>query len=210
MEPFSESFRREFGRLLALRRDVRHFRPDPIPEPLLGRILQAAMHAPSVGLSQPWRFLRVKSPELRQAVMADFQLAHEAAAAGYEGDRERAYRQLKLEGLAQAPEHLLVCCDTQPAQGHGLGRQTQPQTLRDSVVCAIQTLWLAARAEGLGVGWVSILHPDRLRPRFDLPVAWEWVAYLCIGWPETFLDRPELEQRGWEQGRPLSQFLQER
>ncbi|HJV21170.1 MAG TPA: 5,6-dimethylbenzimidazole synthase, partial [Holophagaceae bacterium] len=149
MDAFSDSFRHELDRLLRARRDVRRFRPEPLPDDLMHRLLDQANQAPSVGLSQPWRFIRVKSPHLRAAVATAFEVANKTAAAGYEGDRAETYARLKLEGLHQAPEHLLVCCETNPDQGHGLGRQTQPQTLRDSAVCAIQILWLAARAEGL-------------------------------------------------------------
>ncbi|GLH73477.1 5,6-dimethylbenzimidazole synthase [Geothrix limicola] len=210
MHAFSEAFRAELDALLRARRDVRRFRRDPVPEPLLLHLLEQANLAPSVGLSQPWRFIRVQSPKLRAAVATAFEAANAAAASGYEGARAETYKRLKLEGLGQAPEHLLICCETAPAQGHGLGRQTQPQTLRDSVVCAIQILWLAARAEGLGIGWVSILDPQGLREAFDLPPTWEWVAYLCVGWPEAFLDIPELEAEGWEQRRPLADVLERR
>jgi 5,6-dimethylbenzimidazole synthase len=210
MDAFSDSFRQELDRLLRARRDVRRFRRDPVPEDLLMRVLEQANQAPSVGLSQPWRFIRVRDPRLRQAVSAAFEVANQKAAAGYEGRQAETYARLKLEGLGQAPEHLLVCCETNPEQGHGLGRQTQPQTLRDSTVCAIQILWLAARAEGLGLGWVSILDANSLREVFDLPPTWEWVAYLCLGFPETFLPLPELEVEGWEHRRPLADVLETR
>lgn len=210
MDAFPDAFRQELDHLFHARRDVRRFRRDPVPEGLLMRLLEQANQAPSVGLSQPWRFIRVQSPHLRAAVAAAFEAANQAAAAGYEGAQAETYARLKLEGLGQAPEHLLICCETAPEQGHGLGRQTQPQTLRDSAVCAIQILWLAARAEGLGVGWVSILDPARLREAFDLPPTWEWVAYLCLGFPETFLEIPELEVEGWERRRPLAAVLETR
>lgn len=210
MDTFSDPFRQELDRLIRARRDIRRFRREPVPEALILRLLDQANQAPSVGLSQPWRFLRVKSPRLRTAVATAFEVANQAAASGYEGTQAEIYRRLKLEGLDHAPEHLLVCCETAPSQGHGLGRQTMPQTLRDSAVCAIQILWLAARAEGLGVGWVSILDPDSLREVFELPPTWEWVAYLCIGWPEVFLETPELEAVGWEQRRGLDSVLETR
>jgi 5,6-dimethylbenzimidazole synthase len=210
MDVFSDSFRHELDRLLRARRDVRRFRRDPIPEDLMLRLLEQANQAPSVGLSQPWRFIRVQSPRLREAVATAFEAANQSAAATYEGSQAETYARLKLEGLGQAPEHLLVCCETEPEQGHGLGRQTQPQTLRDSAVCAVQILWLAARAEGVGMGWVSILDANHLREVFELPPTWEWVAYLCIGFPETFLDVPELEVEGWEHRRPLGDVLETR
>lgn len=210
MDVFPESFRTDLDTLLRARRDVRRFRPDPVPEALMLRLLEQAHQAPSVGLSQPWRFIRVQSPRLRTAVATEFEAANKDAAAGYEGNKAETYARLKLAGLAQSPEHLLVCCETDPIQGHGLGRHTQPQTLRDSTVCAIQILWLAARAEGLGLGWVSILNPDHLRATFDLPPSWDWVAYLCIGYPETFLEIPELEREGWEHRSPLASVLETR
>lgn len=210
MDAFSDSFRHELDMLLRVRRDVRRFRPEPVPDDLMLRLLDQANQAPSVGLSQPWRFIRVKSPHLRAAVATAFEAANQVAAASYEGTQAETYLRLKLEGLGQAPEHLFVCYEMNPEQGHGLGRQTQPQTLRDSAVCAIQILWLAARAEGLGLGWVSILDPKDLREIFELPPTWEWVAYLCIGFPEAFLEIPELEVEGWEQRRPLAAVLETR
>ena len=205
--PFSEAFRIELDRLFRLRRDVRRFRPDPVPEPLLMDLLEAAHTAPSVGLSQPWRFLRIQTPGLRETVVQAFLRANAAAAGRYGGDRAELYRALKLAGLQEAPEHLLVCAERDPAQGHGLGRATLAATLRDSAVCAIQNLWLAARAQGVGVGWVSILDPEELRGPLGVPEAWEWVAYLCVGWPEEELEEPELERRQWESRRPLPECL---
>ena len=142
------------------RRDVRRFRPDPIDPRLIETLLALASHAPSVGLSQPWRFVLVETSARRAAVRENFSKANETALNGYAGERQARYARLKLEGLSQAPVHLAVCADEATGQGHGLGRQTMPETIRYSVVAAIQTLWLAARAEGLGVGWVSILDPE--------------------------------------------------
>jgi 5,6-dimethylbenzimidazole synthase len=207
MAPFSEPFRQELLRLFRLRRDVRRFRRDPLPEAEVMAILEAAHTAPSVGLSQPWRFVRVRSEAARAAVIASFERANAAAGAAYADERARLYRSLKLAGLREAPEHLLVCCQADTSQGHGLGRATLPGTLRDSVICAIQNLWLAARARGLAIGWVSILDPDELRGPLALPDPWQWVAYLCLGWPEREQDHPELEATGWEQRRPLAEVV---
>lgn len=204
LQPFSVAFQEELDRLLRLRRDVRRFKTDPVPEPLLMALLEAAHLAPSVGLSQPWRFLRIRAPHLREVVLEAFQEANKAAASAYDHTRAAQYRALKLAGLREAPEHLLVCAERDPAQGHGLGRATLPATVRDSVVCAIQNLWLAARAHGVGVGWVSILDPERLRAPLGVPDAWEWVAYLCLGWPEAEGEAPELERLAWEKRRPLN------
>jgi 5,6-dimethylbenzimidazole synthase len=210
VDPFDTPFQAELLRLFRLRRDVRRFRTEPVPEALLREVLEAAHLAPSVGLSQPWRFVRVKDPALKEAVRADFARCNETAASGYSGARAQAYGALKLAGLREAPEHLLICCERDPDQGHALGRRTQPETARDSAVCAIQLLWLAARAKGLGLGWVSILEPGGLRARFDLPETWDWVAYLCLGWPESEEPVPELETLGWERRRPLDAVLFER
>jgi 5,6-dimethylbenzimidazole synthase len=207
MAAFSAAFQEELLRLFRLRRDVRRFRRDPLPEGAVLSLLEAAHTAPSVGLSQPWRFVRVLSEPARAAVIGSFERANAAASARYDDERGRLYRNLKLAGLRDAPEHLLVCCQVDPDQGHGLGRATLPGTLRDSVVCAIQNLWLAARARGMAIGWVSILDPEELREPLDLPPDWLWVGYLCLGWPETDDDHPELEARGWEHRRPLSEVL---
>jgi 5,6-dimethylbenzimidazole synthase len=196
---FDAAFREKFAELLRWRRDVRRFRADPVDERLLDKLLALASLAPSVGLSQPWRFVLVETPARRKAIAANFAHANDAALNGYAGERQARYARLKLEGLRQAPVHLVVCADETTGQGHGLGRQTMPETLRYSAVAAIQTLWLAARTEGLGVGWVSILDPEAARAALDLPEAWSLVAYLCLGWPEEEHDDPELERHGWEQ-----------
>jgi 5,6-dimethylbenzimidazole synthase len=166
---------------------------------LIERLLSLAAYAPSVGFSQPWRFVLVESPERRAAITANFEAANRAALDGYDGERRAIYARLKLEGLSQATVHLAVCADEATDVGHGLGRQTMPETLRYSVIAAVQTLWLAARAEGLGVGWVSILDPGAVCRTLDLPAAWSLVAYLCIGWPEEEHDDPELERHGWQE-----------
>ena len=196
---FDAAFRERFAELVRWRRDVRRFRSDPIPADLIENLLALAALAPSVGLSQPWRFVLVETEARRAAIRENFVKANDAALCGYAGERQARYARLKLEGLSQAPVHLAVCADEATGQGHGLGRQTMPETIRYSVVAAIQTLWLAARAEGLGVGWVSILDPDTVRATLDLPQGWSFVAYLCLGWPEEEHDDPELERRGWEQ-----------
>jgi 5,6-dimethylbenzimidazole synthase len=196
---FDAAFRERFAELLRWRRDVRRFRDDPIPVSLIDKLLALASLAPSVGLSQPWRFVLVETSARRAAIAENFSKANDAALNGYAGERQARYARLKLEGLSQAPVHLAVCADETTGQGHGLGRQTMPETIRYSVVAAIQTLWLAARAEGLGVGWVSILDPEAACATLDLPPGWTFVAYLCLGWPEEEHDDPELERRGWEQ-----------
>jgi 5,6-dimethylbenzimidazole synthase len=196
---FDAAFRERFAELVRWRRDVRRFRSDPVPFELIEQLLLLATYAPSVGLSQPWRFVLVETAARRAAIAANFELANRAALDGYQGERRLAYAKLKLAGLGQAPVHLAVCADEATDVGHGLGRQTMPETLRYSVVTAVQILWLAARAEGLGVGWVSILDPDAACRTLELPRDWSLVAYLCIGWPEEEHDDPELERHGWQE-----------
>ena len=196
---FDENFRRQFAELVRWRRDVRRFRTTPVDSELIEKLLALAVHAPSVGLSQPWRFVLVETAERRAAIRDNFARANQQALEGYAGEQQARYARLKLEGLSQAPVHLVVCADEETTTGHGLGRQTMPETIRYSVVAAIQTLWLAARAEGLGVGWISILDPDAVRTAVELPPQWSFVAYLCIGWPEEEHDDPELERHGWQE-----------
>lgn len=195
---FDEPFRRTLAELFRLRRDVRRFRTDALPDGTVARLIATACTAPSVGLSQPWRFVSVDSPERRRAVAAEFARENAAATAIYDDRTAAAYADLKLAGLDAAPEQLAVFCEPAPTTGRGLGRQTMPETTAYSVVAAIQTLWLAARAEGIGVGWVSILRPGRVAALLDVPAGWQLVAYLCIGYPEADDDTPELERSGWE------------
>jgi 5,6-dimethylbenzimidazole synthase len=197
--PFDATFRKTFRDLVLWRRDVRRFRTDPVPEKLVDDLIETATHAPSVGFSQPWRFVKVKSPERRRAVWESFAKANERALADYGSGQRASYAALKLAGLKEAPVHLAIFSDESTATGSGLGRQTMPETLRYSVVGAIQTLWLAARAEGLGMGWVSILDPEEVTRALDVPAGWQLVAYLDLGWPaEEHID-PELERHHWEQ-----------
>ena len=195
---FSAEFRSSFAQLLSWRRDVRHFRADAVEAVLIERLLKNAMLAPSVGFSQPWRWMLVETPEVRSAIIANHNAANEAASRVYEGERSAQYKSLKLAGLIEAPVHLAVFADCGAATGHGLGRQTMTDTPLWSVVMAIYALWLTATAEGLGVGWVSILDPAEVKKTLSAPEAWTFVAYLCIGWPEAYTDKPLLETSGWE------------
>ncbi|WP_072392289.1 5,6-dimethylbenzimidazole synthase [Hyphomicrobium sp. CS1GBMeth3] len=195
---FGPEFSAAFRDLVLWRRDVRRFEARPLPDGLVERLVALACHAPSVGNSQPWRFVHVEDPSRRAAVRASFQRANREALDGYDGEARALYAQLKLEGLDLAPVQLAVFADEVTERGAGLGRQTMPETLRYSVVGAIHTLWLAARAEGVGVGWVSILEPDVVTAALDVPDSWTFIAYLCLGWPvEEHLD-PELERAGWQ------------
>jgi 5,6-dimethylbenzimidazole synthase len=195
---FDDNFRAQFRQLLAWRRDVRRFRPDPIDPRVLDELIELACLAPSVGNSQPWRFVLVDAPARRRQVVETFQDCNNAALATYSGKRAALYARLKLAGLIEAPAHLAVFVDEATSAGHGLGTRTMPQTLHYSAVAAVHTFWLAARAYGLGVGWVSILDPDEIIRILDVPDGWSLVAYLCVGYPdEEHLD-PELERHGWQ------------
>ncbi len=195
---FSAGFRHELDALFQWRRDVRRFLTDPVPDDLTRAVLAAAASAPSVGLSEPWRFIRVESVAARADVIANFERCNADALAGQPDDRQPLYASLKLSGLRDAPVHLAVFCDEDGEQGHGLGALTMPEMRRYSVVCAVMQMWLAARAMGLGMGWVSILDPAHLSRDLDAPDSWSLIAYLCIGWPEEEHTDCELERAGWE------------
>jgi 5,6-dimethylbenzimidazole synthase len=205
---FTVAERSAVYRAIALRRDVRaEFLPDPVDDEVLTRILGAAHQAPSVGLSQPWRFIIVRDLGTRTAVHASFTRANAEAALGYEHSTGEHYRGLLLAGILEAPVNVCVVCDEDPARGRGLGRRTMPETARYSAVCAIQNLWLAARVEGLGVGWVSILDPSDLRTQLAIPTQFTVVAYLCLGYVSVFAPVADLERDRWEARVPLSDVV---
>ena len=181
--------------------------PQPIDDTTLYRLLAAAHQAPSVGFMQPWRFIVVRDEGLRSAVHAIFQHANSDAAARYEGTRRHLYSRLKLEGLLEAPQHLCVLCDDESVRGHYLGRNSMPETSVYSVVCAIQNLWLAARTEGIGVGWVSILDSLAIKNLLRIPATTQLVAYLCLGYVRAFSNVPDLERNGWEQRAELAPLV---
>ena len=201
---FDAAFRTHLHALFRWRRDVRHFRRDPLPPGLIPALIEAADLAPSVGCSQPWRFVAVDDPARRAAVRASFAASNAAALAAQPDARAAAYAALKLAGLDEAPCHLAVFVDPDPAQGGGLGRRTMPETVAYSAVMAVHTLWLAARAAGLGLGWVSILDPVQVQAALDVPPAWSLIAYLCLGYPTAEDDIPELERTGWQPRHPAT------
>lgn len=190
--------------ILTWRRDVRHFRPDPIAQDRLDALRAAMDLAPSVGNARPWRVMQVQTPALRAAVIANFEAANTRAAARYDDTRRAAYMSLKLAGLREAPVHLAVFTATDPAEGHGLGRQSMPEMLTYSTACAIHTLWLAARADNIGVGWVSILDPAALHARLKAPADWCLTAYLCLGIAAQDDDTPLLHRNDWQQNTATS------
>lgn len=195
---FDDAFRDELVTLFRWRRDVRRFRRDPLPAGLLATLLDIASLAPSVGLSEPWHFVTVDDPARRAAVRACFEACNAEALAAQPSERKHTYAHLKLAGLDEAPVHLAVFAEPDPEQGHGLGRVTMPETLAYSAVMAVHTLWLAARAAGVGLGWVSILNPADVIEALDVPAHWRLVGYLCIGYPQMEDVVPELERAGWE------------
>lgn len=207
---FDDAFRHRLGELLVWRRDVRRFAPDAVQPDLMTRLIGTFDTAPSVGLSQPWRLIRVNSDTARAAVRANFAAANASALAAEPEHRAAQYARLKLEGLDSAPEHLAVFAEPDPDQGHGLGRQTMPDMVQASVSGAIMQMWLVARAYGVGVGWVSILDPEQLAHDLQVPATWQLIGYLCIGYPSEHADTPELERAGWEHRRTVFDTLQDR
>jgi len=204
---FDAEFRSRLRELLAWRRDVRKFQREPLPAGMVDHFIELANLAPSVGLSQPWRFVTVDDPGRRSAVRRNFERANASALAAQTPDRSALYARLKLAGLDDAPCHLAVFADPGTAQGHGLGRRTMRETVEYSTVAAIHTLWLVARAEGVGMGWVSILDPAELAAALDLPPEWTFVGYFCLGYPQQEDDVPALERVAWERRRMASQFI---
>jgi 5,6-dimethylbenzimidazole synthase len=205
---FSGDERNAVYRAIFERRDVRKdFLPDSIPEDTLRRILMAAHHAGSVGYMQPWDFLVIQQVETKQAVKNLFVQANDAAVLQYQGKKADLYRGLKLEGIQEAPINICVTCSRERGGSSVLGRATVPETDLYSTCCAIQNLWLAARAEGIGVGWVSILDYDALKKVLGIPQPVWIIAYLCLGHVKTFGDQPDLEKAGWRKRLPLEQLV---
>ena len=196
---FDPGFIRQLDTLLRWRRDVRHFAARPVAEVDMRYLLETAALAPSVGNSQPWRFVRVRSAGMRER-LADHVDAcvADAAHALLDPERRNLFHSLKLHGIREAPELLAVFCDDNPDAGYGLGRATMRETPRYSTVIAIHTLWLAARARGIGLGWVSILEPQAVSSLLDVPDGWTLIALLCVGYPAQTSSIPELERRGWQ------------
>ncbi|MBV8754582.1 MAG: 5,6-dimethylbenzimidazole synthase [Hyphomicrobiales bacterium] len=207
---FDDAFRRRLRDLFVWRRDVRRFRRDPLPPGTIERLIETACLSPSVGLSQPWRFVIVEDAERRHAVMENFKNCNSEASRAYAGDAAERYAALKLAGLQEAPCHVAVFADRATEAGAGLGRRTMPEMAEYSVVGAVCTLWLAARAEGVGLGWVSILDPRRISTILAVPDDWIFIGYLCLGYPQHEDDTPELERARWERRQPAECFVLKR
>jgi len=204
-DAYDTATREAVYRTILTRRDTRgDFLPDPVAPERLSRVLLAAHHAPSVGFMQPWDFIVLRDSETRRRVHDLFAKANAEAALMFEGERRETYRGLKLEGILEAPLNICVTCDRSRAGPVVIGRTHIPMMDLFSSVCAVQNLWLAARAEGLGVGWVSILDNRALKSLLRLPEGVIPVAYLCIGHVRGFHRRPELETVGWQRRLPLA------
>jgi len=204
---FDHAFRERLRDLFVWRRDVRRFRREPLPPGAIERLIDTACLSPSVGLSQPWRFVIVEDAARRRAVIEDFRACNGEALSDYAGEAAERYAALKLAGLEEAPCQVAVFADRATEVGAGLGRRTMPEMAEYSVVAAICTLWLAARAEGIGLGWVSILDPRRIGAILSVPDAWVFIGYLCLGYPLHEDDTPELERAEWERRRPVECFV---
>jgi 5,6-dimethylbenzimidazole synthase len=205
---FSQEERAAVYRAIYERRDVRNeFLDVAVPQEVLRRILDAAHHAPSVGLMQPWNFIVIRDRDKRAAVHAAFESAVAAEEQILPADRRAQYRELKLQGILRAPVNICVTCDRTRSGATGLGRTQQPDTDLLSTACAVQNLWLAARIEGIGIGWVSILREADLHEILQIPPEIVIVAYLCAGYVDQSYLRPELEVRRWARRLPLEELL---
>ncbi len=204
---FSEEEKKGVYRAIYERRDIRReFLPQPVPDEILKKILDAAHHSGSVGFMQPWNFIVIRDPAVKNKVKAFFEEENEKAAQKYKGERREQYRALKLEGILESPVNLCITCDHERG-GQVLGRNTIPETDLYSTCCAIQNLWLAARAEEIGVGWVSILSPGKLKEILGIPSGVTAVAYLCLGYVREFPKKPMLEETGWGKRVPLADLI---
>ncbi len=204
----NEEERDTVGKPIYGRRDVRSFfKADPIPSEVLARILLAAHHAGSVGFMQPWNFIVVESQEMRQKVKDAFLKERTDAAQLFDPEKKERYLSFKLEGILESPVNLLVTSDPTRFGPQVIGRRSMPETDVYSTCCAIQNLWLAARAENIGVGWVSILKRDEIRSLFNIPAHVTIVAYLCLGYVTHFPDKPDLERLAWGKRLSLADFV---
>ena len=198
---FDDAFRVRLRDLLVWRRDVRRFRRDPLPSGTLESLIELACLAPSVGLSQPWRFVIVDDDATRTAIRDNFARCNADALNAQNRERAARYAQLKLAGMEEAPAIWRFSPIARPTQGHGLGRLTMPEMIEYSAVTAVHTIWLAARAQGIGMGWVSILDPAIVAKLLGIPAEWKFIGYFCLGYPECDDTVPELQQMGWEERR---------
>lgn len=207
-EAFSPDERAAVYRVIETRRDVRdQFLPTPLPDDVIARLLAVAHSAPSVGFMQPWNFIVVRDEDRRRRVFEAFRRANEEAEQMFEGAARDTYRSLKLEGIRKAPVSVCITCDATRAGKVVLGRTHNPRMDAFSTVCAVQNLWLAARAEGVGVGWVSIFHEHDVKAVLGIPDHIEIIAWLCLGYVDQLYAEPELAIKGWRQRLPLDELV---
>ena len=197
-DDFSDEEKRGFYKAIYSRRDVRsHFTPKPIEDNILSKILHAAHHAPSVGFSQPWNFILIKDPETKKKIKESFEIEKDRSSQLVEEPKRSKYLSFKLEGILESPVNLCVTYDPSKFGPFVIGRTSIPEAGLYSVCCAIQNLWLSARTEGVGLGWVSILSNEILKDVLSLPEHVVPVAYLCLGYVDDFSEKPDLEKAGW-------------
>lgn len=207
-EAFTPDERAAVYRAIETRRDVRNeFLSKPLPDDIINRILKAAHAAPSVGLMQPWNFILLRSIEERRCAHQLFLKANSEAAEKFDDDKKKLYSSLKLEGILKAPLNICITCDRTRGGDVVLGRTHQNDMDLYSTVCAVQNLWLAARAEGVGVGWVSIFHEDEMKKLLDIPNHVSIIAYLCLGFVDELYTKPELEVKGWGERLKLEDLI---
>ena len=207
-QDFTQDEKEAFYKLLKSRRDVRSgFKPEVLPERIVKRILSAAHHAPSVGFMQPWNFILITDQKKKSLVKESFVKSRSKEVELFKGEKRNLYNSLKLEGIEEAPLNILVTCERNRTGESGLGRSSQDNMDIYSTVCAIQNMWLAARVEGVGIGWVSIIEKQSLRQIFKLPESVEPVAYLCVGFVDEFSEKPELEKSGWQERLKLEDLI---
>ena len=205
---FSDAEKEAVYKAINTRRDVRdQFLPTPLPDTLVEKLLHAAHHAPSVGFMQPWNFILIREPQQKQKIWEAFNKANTEAAAMFDEERQSLYQKLKLEGILKSPLNICITCDRSRGGKVILGRTHNPQMDLYSSVCAVQNLWLAARAEGVGMGWVSIYHDTDLKTLLGIPEHIEIIAYLCLGFVDELYEEPELEVKGWRKRLELSDLI---
>ena len=204
---FDAAFRKRLRELLVWRRDVRRFLPDALPQGKVEELIALACLAPSVGLSEPWRFVVVEDVARRAAVRRNFEVCNAQALSAQSRQRAARYARLKLAGLDEAPCHVAVFADRTTPQGHLLGRRTMPEMIEYSAVTAVHTMWLAARAQGIGMGWVSILDPQAIAVILDVPTEWKFIGYFCLGYPQSAEQIPELQRSQWDRRRRPDSFI---
>ncbi|WP_088102304.1 5,6-dimethylbenzimidazole synthase [Halalkalibacter urbisdiaboli] len=206
---FSKEERDAIYKVIHMRRDIRSFLPNPIPQEAINNILEAAHHAPSVGFMQPWNFVLITSEQIKEKLAWAADKERRALAIHYDGEKESSFLSLKVEGLKEAPLTICVTCDPTRGGSHVLGRNSIPETDSLSTACAIQNMWLAACAEGLAMGWVSFYKKNDVRDILEIPPHIDPIALMSVGYTENYPEKPILELANWEKRRSLEQLIYE-